>query len=337
MLKGLKISRSAVLALALMAAMAFGFLMGFCLYRGCGKSLTKTSREIAERDAASLPAGFIVQDMNGVDLSGLDDKHRLIAIDLLNRVPCLASAGLISVARCRRDAPSCITSQRMADFIIDKVRKGMGEEEILIALYNKALNEDRVRPKLNDNVTNLQLEGLPFVGPKDAPVTVVLLYDYTGPISQKALREADQLMRLFPIAVRVVYWPWPMTKIRAGAERAAQVALAAGDLGGFDKVHVLLMQNNGSAGDQELADYAEKTAMPSLVDEANSEKVIKRLEALMRTIENLGIEYPPVFFVQGRRISGPVPTVCFLMDVVQEALSNTVRSEYQGLEERIAP
>lgn len=335
-MKGLKIPRSALLAGGLIVLMALSFLMGWAI-RGCRGKGPSAPREIAERDAASLPAGFIVRDLNGVDFSGLNDKQRLMALDLMNRVPCLASAGGISVARCRRDAPSCVTSQRMADFIIDKIRKGMRKEEILIALYDKALNEDRVRPKLSENVTDLKLDGLPQMGPNDAPVTVVLLYDYTGPISRKALQSADQLTRMFPKEIRIVYWPWPLTRIRVGAERAAQAALAAGNLGGFDKVHSLLVQNNGAAGDQELADYAEKAGMPSLVDEANSEKVIKRLETLTHTIDNLGIEYPPVFFVQGRRISGPVPTVCFLMDVVQDALSKSARSEYQTIEERISP
>ena len=329
-------SRRAIWAVSFVVVIGLSFSMGWVV-RECESRRPPTAREIVERDAASMPAGFIVDGLHGVDLSGLDDKRRRLALDLMNRIPCLASAGGVSVARCRRDAPGCVTSQRMADFIIDKVRRGMGKDEIIIALYDKALNEDRMRPRLSDNVTGLQLEGLPFSGSKDAVVTVVLMYDYTGPISRKALEKADQLLSIFPKEVKIVYWPWPMTRIRAGAERAAQVALAAGNLGGFDKIHALLVQNNGLAGDQELADYAEKTVMPSLIDETNSEKVIKRLETLMRAIDNLGIEYPPVFFVQGRRIAGPVPDSCFLMDVVQEELVRTVRAEYRNLEERIAP
>jgi hypothetical protein len=97
------------------------------------------------------------------------------------------------------------------------------------------------------------------------------------------------------------------------------------------------VRNEGRSGDTELNEYAEKAAMPSLIDETNSEKVIKKLESLENAIKNLGIDYPPVFFVQGRRITGPVPGVCFLMDAVQAAMSKSVQSEYRNLEERIAP
>lgn len=318
----------------LAVGMAVCFVFGWWA-RGCGAKDETPAERMARRDAEALPAGFIVSDIPGVDFSGLDDRQRLVALDLMNRIPCLAAAGGMSVARCRRDVPQCVTSQRMADFIIDKVRRGMDRDAIFVAVYDKALDEDSVRPKISGKATNLDVDNLAKTG--SGPVTVVVMYDYTSQISLKAIQSAEELLKLYGDKVKLVYWPFPMENLRPGSERAARIALAADNLGGFEKIHKLLAGAEGKASDAEIAAWAEQQQLPSLADEINSERVVQRLKTLTARAGNAGVEFPPVFFVQGRKITGPVPGACFLADAVQTAIAESVRAEYHGIEERIAP
>lgn len=311
-----------------------GFVLGF-FTRNCGSRATDAPENI-RLEPSSPPVGLI-KEMNGVDLSQLSPQQQKTALELLNEIPCLASAGTMSIARCRRDIPDCVTSQRMADFIIDKVIKGYKKEDIIVALYDKALKERRVKTTLREERVNLPVDGLPFLGSPTAPVTVFLYFDYEGAISRKALASAEKLLNFYPDKVKVVYCPMPFSRTMEDARTAARIAIASGNMGGFSKVHELLIKNDGKAGEEEMAYYAENSGLAKLIEEANSQKVFSLVSNLESALSSLGVGLPPVFFVQGRRVEGSVPELCFLVDAVQQEFARAIRAEYRSIEERIAP
>lgn len=328
------ISAGTRIVFAALALVLLGFVMGFFI-RNCAKKDLE-SPDTAKLEPSSPPVGLI-KEINGVDLSQLTPQQQKTALEILNEIPCLASAGTMSIARCRRDVPDCVTSQRMADFIIDRILKGYKKEEVIVALYDKALKERRAKTELKEERVKVPMEGLPFLGSSNASVTVFLYFDYEGAISRKALESAEKLINFYPDKVKVVYCPMPFSRTREDARAAARIALASANLGGFQKVHELLLKNDGKAGEDELAYYAENSGLSGLIEEASSQKVINLVSNLESVLASLGMGLPPVFFVQGRRVEGPVPELCFLMDAVQQELALAVRAKYRSIEERIAP
>lgn len=311
-----------------------GFLIGVSV-KNWGKTDTDTP-ESRKLEASAPPVGLI-KEMNGVNLFQLTPQQQKIVLEILNEIPCLASAGTMSIARCRRDVPDCIVSQRMADFVIDKAIKGYKKEDIIVALYDKALKERRVKTTLDEGRVELPIEGLPFIGSPNAPVTVFLYFDYEGAISRKALTSAEKLINFYPDKVKVVYCPMPFSRTREEADMAARIAIASANLGGFQNVHELLLKNDGKAGAEEIAYYAENSGLANLIEESSSQRVIALISSLESALGALGVGLPPVFFVQGRRVDGPVPELCFLVDAVQQEFAFVVRTEYRSIEERIAP
>lgn len=286
-----------------------------------------------------LPFGSITENLKGVDTSKLDDLKRTHAYKLFNIVLCFASDGGVSVARCRRDAPSCLTSQRAADFILNNIGQGMADEIILARLYEKVFRENGVIAKLDDAKTSIGEMNLPTLGSDKALVTINLFYDYTSTLSRRALEEVDALYRLYPDRVRVVLWPMPRNSLDSKAEKASRVALAAFQLGKFDIVHPMLIESEGEIGEGRLESFTEAAGLEpeSLNNIAISPEQRANLSTLIAKANGLGVNTTPAVFVAGRRIRGGVPSTCMLMGAVQEALFEILEKEYKEISARISP
>jgi len=303
---------------------------------GCGKKAPEKESAVMEK---LLPFGAVMEGMKGVDLSGIQPDQKVQVLYLLNVANCLASDGMMSVARCRRDVPSCVTSQRMADFIINGVKEGLADEVILTRLYEKAAREAGARAQLEDKKTLPLRNDLPYLGDADAPVTVTILYDYSSSFSRHALEEVMGMFELYPRQVRVVFWPSPRGRLNPAAEKAARVALAAYRLKKFESVHQSLLESEGEIGEGKLDSFTEEAGLPqdALNQEAISEPIRQQLSALENKASELGVGFSPAVFVSGRRAIGAIPSMCFLVGAVQKSLMETVTDEYDSLETKIGP
>ena len=304
--------------------------------RKCG---TKEPQKESETIQKLLPFGAVVEGLKGVDLSGIQPDQKVQVLYLLNVANCLASDGMMSVARCRRDVPSCVTSQRMADFIINGVKEGLADEVILTRLYEKAAREGGARAQLEDKKTLSPRNDLPYMGSADAPVTVTVLYDYTSSFSRHAVDEVMGMFELYPRQVRVVFWPSPRGRLNPVAEKAARVALAAYRLKKFDSVHQSLLDSEGEIGEGKLDSFTEDAGLPpdALNQEAIAEPVRGQLSALENKASELGVGFSPAVFISGWRAVGAIPSMCFLVGAVQRSLMETVTNEYDSLETKIGP
>jgi len=286
-----------------------------------------------------LPFGAVTDGIKGVDFSGLDANQERLALRLLNIAACLASDGMVSVARCRRDVPHCVTSQRMADFIVHKVKQGEEEEVILSRLYEKAVKEGGAIAVLGEDVADIPDADLPRLGPKDAPVGITFFYDYTSAISRLAWDKLAELRHLYPERVRFMFWPLPRSRMDERAEKAARVALAAHRLKKFDVVHSLLMNSEGSIEDGRLDDFTRQAGLePGVLNgEAVAPPVRSQMKKLNKLADQMGLHYPPIIFVQGKRIKGAVPGACLLVGSVQQAVAEAITAEYDEISRKIAP
>ncbi len=88
---------------------------------------------------ASLPvslaqdeSGFYSQGLEGVDLSGLTEEQKGLALKVLNETDCTCGCGM-RVAQCRVDDQACPRSPTLARAIVDAVRRGENETGVRAA------------------------------------------------------------------------------------------------------------------------------------------------------------------------------------------------------------
>lgn len=99
------------------------------------------------------------------------------------------------------------------------------------------------------------------LGDVKAPITLVMYGDYESP-------ECGTLQALISIALRafrgrlcVVFRHFPLVIIHPHAERAAEMAEAAGEHGRFWAMHDVLFQHQDALSDRDLARYAAMVGM----------------------------------------------------------------------------
>lgn len=158
----------------------------------------------------------------------------------------------------------------------------------------------------------------PVRGPADAPVTVVVFYDFECPFCLKAHLTMERLREDFPSKLRVAYKAYPLD-FHGHALLAAMVARSAQAGGKFWEFHDRLFAEQG-------IDVAR------LVREAEAVgldvgKVRQEIETLeygpevrrdIRQARRLGVDSTPTFFINGRVISGAQPYEAFAFIVQQE-------------------
>ena len=156
-------------------------------------------------------------------------------------------------------------------------------------------------------------DGVPGVGPADAPVQIMVFGDYNCSHCRSFDPEALRLATTFPDEVRVLFKFYPLdgTCNRAMGNRtstsclAAAAAYAAHQQGRFVEYHQLLYEHFQNHRPQQLLDNAATAGV------ADSEAFLRDLqsEAAMRHIQRdvdeghrSGVDRTPTVFVNGRRL-----------------------------------
>ena len=133
-------------------------------------------------------------------------------------------------------------------------------EDALIALNDKRAAEEAelARTAIADNQDALiNYAGDYYVGPSDAPVTVVEFFDYRCGFCKRSAEWATELPEKYDNQVRVVFKEFPI--LSAESEKAALAAIAAGKQGKYIEMHMALMElDNGSGfGPEQIDSIAE--------------------------------------------------------------------------------
>jgi protein-disulfide isomerase len=159
----------------------------------------------------------------------------------------------------------------------------------------------RYRQQLINNPTT------PFVGKKDASVTVVEFFDYRCSYCKKMLPAIEKLLR-DDADVRYVFKEFPI--LTTESRIAAQVALAAWkiDRQRYFVLHVGLMGAHGTLSKDRIMQIAENTGldMARLRGAMKSPEVTKEIQANVRLAGHLGITGTPGFIVGERIVPGAI-------------------------------
>ncbi len=173
---------------------------------------------------------------------------------------------------------------------------GAKNELILTGTTSKALRIIKIYP-----LFQIKTSGLPFIGPPNAPVTVVVFDDYQ--CSACALLEniLKDVLQIFPEEVKLVVKPFPISNHRF-AVKAAVAALAAHGQGKFWEFHRTLFEKQTSLDDDTIQSIARKLAldMTNFNQDLRSQDIKAMVDRNLREGRQLGINVTPTVFINGK-------------------------------------
>ena len=194
-------------------------------------------------------------------------------------------------------------------------------------LNMKLSGEDASRLGPGDQIervspVQISIEGRAFLGPEDAPVTIVEFTDYQCPYCGLHSRDnLSKLLELYPDQIRYAVLNFPITSIHPGADQAAQAAECAASLGEFWEYHDMLFQNQGSQDNEGLKEMARQVGLDGdsfdlcLDSGAQSQRVLQDFQEG----RNYGVRATPTFFINGQMLVGYLPFTDFKSIVDQAA------------------
>ena len=159
-----------------------------------------------------------------------------------------------------------------------------------------------------DQVFAVSVDGLPFKGPADAPVTIVEGYEYACPACNAARQAIAQTLAKYGNQVRIVYKPYIVHPNLA--PEPAFAACAAHRQGKFAAMDELLWSKAFAEHDFAPARLATLAAEAGLDMDRYAKDLPKCKEAVAAShaeLQNVGQGATPTFFVNGHYVVGASP------------------------------
>ena len=165
---------------------------------------------------------------------------------------------------------------------------------------------------------NISLDDDPFLGPADAPITIVEFSDFRCGFCRRFHQETfGALVDQYGAQVRFVYRDFPVV----GGQQAAEAAECADEQGGFWDYHDALFANpESSAGADSLVALAKDQGL----DEEQFRQCLTsgKYQAEVSNDYNDGLTYgvrgTPTFFINGVRVVGAQPLAAFQAVIDEE-------------------
>ena len=152
----------------------------------------------------------------------------------------------------------------------------------------------------------------PFLGPADAPVTIVEFSDFNCPYCRKFHEETFQpLLTAYGDQVRFVYRDFPITSAESFV--AAQAANCAGRQGAYWPFHDALFSGDQGLGRAAYEVYAEQLGLDvqALGACLDSGEEAAEVTSDARAASDLGVTGTPTFFINGIPLVGAQPITEF--------------------------
>ncbi len=164
--------------------------------------------------------------------------------------------------------------------------------------------------------------GRPARGPANAPVTIIEFSDYECPFCKRAEVVVQEVVKLYPDKVKLVYRHFPL-EFHAQAKPAAEASACAGAQGKFWEFHDKLF-----AGTTLTPERYKTIAAEIGLDQAKFDQCIQKgemkaqVEQDMADAAAVGVTGTPAFFINGRMISGAQPVEKF-KEIIDEELASS--------------
>jgi len=166
----------------------------------------------------------------------------------------------------------------------------------------------------------VDIEGRPFLGPENAPVTFIEFTDYQCTFCKRYYDTRYPLiLEEYGDRLKYVVLHYPLSQIHPQAEEAAQAAECASDQGKFFEYHNTLFKNNMALGRANLMRYGMMLGldMPRFEGCLDSGEKAKVVYDNIMTAVKAGVTGTPTFFVNGRILIGAQPLAIFKAHIEQ--------------------
>lgn len=173
------------------------------------------------------------------------------------------------------------------------------------AYYDSIIAQGKTFSELGDKQNDFDYTNLPFIGKKDAPISITVFSDFQCPYCSRVAKPLHDVMEANKDKVRIVFAHFPLSfhdKAKP-ASAAAQLAFEQGGSEMFEKVHDALF-----AAQRELSeDKIKEIATANGVDKAKLEDALKTnkyedfFKKTMAMGEKAGVEGTPSIYINGRK------------------------------------
>ncbi len=169
-----------------------------------------------------------------------------------------------------------------------------------------------VGPEQDKTVHKVSAGNAPSVGPKNAPLTMIIFSDFQCPFCKRVEPSLAQLEKEYPGKIRKVWKNFPLP-FHKDAGPAAEAALAAGAQGKFWEMHDKLFANMQALDRASLDKYAGELglSMGKFKADMDAGKYKAQVDAETKEGQAVGVEGTPAVFINGRRIAGAYPYETF--------------------------
>ena len=143
----------------------------------------------------------------------------------------------------------------------------------------------------------------PFKGPANASVLLVEFSDFECSFCAQVPSLVDQVLKVYPTEVKVVYKQFPITTHKYGMA-ASRAALAAHKQGKFWEMHDKLFENQSALQPDRVKEYARQIGLDVARFEKDmaSPEVQKQIDEESKLADQSDVPGTPTLFVNGRRV-----------------------------------
>jgi protein-disulfide isomerase len=186
----------------------------------------------------------------------------------------------------------------------DQVEAGPSENQVY--LLNR--KEKRLQVVEVSYTFDIDTSQSPFKGPADAPVVIVEFTDFQCPYCARLGATIDQMMKLYPGKLKIVYKSFPLSSHRYSWQ-AATTAVAANKKGKFWEVYKEIFANYNRLNDAKLKEIRSHFGLETPEFEAlmNSPEIRSRVASDRNEGIQLGVQGTPTVFINGKRLNNKRP------------------------------
>ncbi len=238
-------------------------------------------------DASKAPMLVVA----GIDTSGLDGLQGHVWTHLMNTLyaPCTDQA--VSLAQCVTEARPCAACTPMAKLLAERIKGGASSSEA----------ESAAAVRFGPDVKHVDLRDSPSLGPKEAPITIVMWSDFQCPHCKLGVPIIEKFQKDHGDTVKLVHKFYPLKK-HPQARGAAIAAVAALRQNKYWEMEKIIFDNQDQLEPPDLEQYAHKVGLDLTTyrnDVANpqTEAVVDRDIA---DADAAGLNATPFILVNGR-------------------------------------
>ena len=155
-----------------------------------------------------------------------------------------------------------------------------------------------------DYIKDINIDGSPFKGPENAPVTLVEFTDFQCPYCARLAPVLDQVHALYPKKVKLVLKNYPLRSHKF-ALKAAMAALAAEGQGKFWEFHDRLFENYHNLNLEKIEEIRQELSLDKKAFDQRmaAPETLTAIQTDMKDGREAGVRGTPTLFLNGAKVT----------------------------------